>query len=330
MRNLTTQFFIIAFVAALAGGCGSKPESKPSETAPLSESNKPVNIPPAPEIKDSDPKVFFVRGIVKGLLLQESKVIVDHEEIPDFMAAMTMPFNLDDTNDFTGITTNDRIHFRLVVEKGRSWIDQIRKTGSASLTNALRKTFRLVREVEPLSEGDMLPNYPFTNHLGQAFQTKEFKGKATAITLIFTRCPLPDFCPRMSANFNRAYHLLKNDQSAPTNWHLMTLSFDPEFDTPSVLKSYSARFEADPKKWSFATGALIEIDDLTERFGMYFAREETGVTFNHNLRTIVLDPQGKIQKIFIGNTWKPEELVAEMKEAAVITPQPEKQKSSAK
>jgi len=330
MRNTFTRLFIVSVLAGTLVGCGSKPQPESAKPAIPENSEALPKSSPAPTVQDSDPKVFFVRGIVKELQLTESKVIIEHEEIPDFMVAMTMPFNLDDTNDFTGITTNDRIHFRLVVETGRSWIDQIKKTGSATLTNATRKTFRLVREVKALGEGDVLPNYPFTNHLGQAFQTTDFKGKALAITLIFTRCPLPDFCPRMSENFNRAYRILNNDKDAPDNWHLMTLSFDPEFDTPSVLKSYSTRFEADPKKWSFATGALIEIDDITERFGMYFARENTGITFNHNLRTIVIDGAGKVHKIFIGNTWKPEELVAEMKKAAVITPQPEKQKSSAK
>ena len=324
MQNTSSKLFSTLALAAVLVGCGDKPEPSPKPNAAAPNQSA--------EPETSETNVFHVRGVVKGLQLDSKKVIIDHEEIPDFMIAMTMPFNVADTNDFADITTNDRIHFRLVVETGRrSWIDEVKKTGSEnSLTNANRKTFRLVREVDPLSEGDMLPDYPFTNHLGQAFHTADFKGQALAITLIFTRCPLPDFCPRMSANFNQAYKLLQKDASFPSKWHLLTLSFDPEFDTPSVLKGYSSRFNPDPKRWSFATGALIEIDDLTERFGMYFAREETGITFNHNLRTIVIDQHGRVHKIFIGNTWKPEELVVAMKKAAIVEPQPSQLNTSAK
>lgn len=287
-------------------GCGGKtaPPAPPSATTNTAKA-KP------------ETQVYYVRGVVKGLKLEEQTVLVDHEEIPGFMEKMTMPFTVADTNEFDGISTNDLIHFRLVVEPLKSWIDQVNKTGTAqSLTNQNRPMFRPVREVEALSEGDMLPNYPFTNSFGKPFQTDQHRGKVLALTLIFTRCPLPDFCPRMSQNFNAMYHTLIEDTSGFTNWHLLSLSFDPEFDTPMVLKSYAQRFNRNPEKWSFATGALIELDDITERFGMYFARESTGVTFNHNLRTVIIDPHGRVHKILIGNTWKPDEAVAAMKAAA--------------
>jgi protein SCO1/2 len=97
---------------------------------------------------------------------------------------------------------------------------------------------------------------------------------------------------------------------------LMSVSFDPDFDTPPVLSAYAKQYGADPMDWTFATGALIEIDDLTERFGMYFAREGGGVTFNHNLRTVVIDPNGKVRQIYVGNTWQAEELVVLIKQTA--------------
>lgn len=297
-------------LALFATACGDKPEvSGPEPTAKTSTTKAALT--------NSGPEIYYVRGVVKGLQPGEQKLLVDHEEIPGFMEAMTMPFNVADTNDFDGITTNDQIHFRLVVETNRSWIDQINKVGQAmNLTNQTRPMFRKVREVDPLAVGDILPNYPFTNSFGKPFNTDDFRGEVLAITLIFTRCPLPDFCPRMSANFNAMYQSLQTDASGPTNWHLMSLSFDPEFDTPSVLRFYSQRFEPDPKKWSFATGALIELDDITERFGMFFSREASGISFNHNLRTIILDPYGRIHEILIGNTWKPEDAVKSMRAAA--------------
>jgi len=312
---MKVKFLEIAMLAALfLMGCDRHTPPPAAKTANRDAAAK------------TDPEVYYVRGVVKGLELEEGTVMIDHEEIPGYMEAMTMPFTVADTNEFAGITTNDQVQFRLVVEPLKSWIDQVQKTGTAqSLTNQTRPKFRLVREVEPLSEGDLLPNYPFTNSFGKAFQTDDFRGQVLAFTLIFTRCPLPDFCPRMGRNFEAVYRTLLQDSSGFTNWHLLSLSFDPEFDTPAVLNAYARQFQRDPARWTFATGALIELDDITERFGMYFARESTGVTFNHNLRTVVIDPYGRVHRVFIGNTWKPEELVAAMREAARAKPPAEKQ-----
>lgn len=122
----------------------------------------------------------------------------------------------------------------------------------------------------------------------------------------------------MGNNFQATAKKLATLPNAPTNWHLLSITFDVEFDTPSVLKSYAARYQPDPAHWSYATGAQIEIDALTEQFGLGFARE--GTIFNHNLRTVVINAAGRVQSILIGNEWKPEELIAELVKAAKATP----------
>jgi protein SCO1/2 len=118
----------------------------------------------------------------------------------------------------------------------------------------------------------------------------------------------------MSSNFGETQKALKALANAPTNWHLAMLSFDPEFDTPGILKVYAKRYGADPAKWTFLTGAMIDIDALTEQFGMQFARDGGGIS--HNVRTVVVDTRGRVRRIIAGNEWKPEELVAEIVEAA--------------
>jgi protein SCO1/2 len=90
----------------------------------------------------------------------------------------------------------------------------------------------------------------------------------------------------------------------------LTISFDPEHDTPAVLKAYAAQQGSDPERWLFATGAREELDALTEQFGLNYGR--LGDTFDHNLRTVVVDPEGKIRRILIGNEWQPADLVAEI------------------
>jgi protein SCO1/2 len=143
----------------------------------------------------------------------------------------------------------------------------------------------------------------------------DFRGQAVGLTFIFTRCPLPDFCPRMLKNFSTAGKALAN-AGAPTNWHFLTLTIDPQFDTPAVLKTHAERQRYDPAHWSFLTGAMIEIDALTEQVGLDIRRQSPTALPEHNLRTVVIDAEGRLRKVFVGNLWTSEELVDEMQKAA--------------
>jgi protein SCO1/2 len=268
---------------------------------------------PATVVAGTNRQVFQVKGVIVKVAPREKSVEIKHEEIHGYMPAMTMPFDVKDTNELAGLAPGDSVVFRMIVTDTEGWIEQIRKLGS---TNSVPTAgnFRLVRDVEPLNIGDRLPEYHFTNQLGQAFSTADFKGQALAITFLFTRCPFPTFCPKMANDFSETQQSLISAGNF-TNWHLLTVSFDPEFDKPVVLKSYAERYHYDPAHWTFATGDLVEITAIAEQCGLNFWHDETG-SISHNLRTVVFDASGRLQKIFTGNTWKTEELVAEMKEAA--------------
>ncbi len=267
---------------------------------------------------------YFVRGLIKEIKRGGEIAIIDHEEIPGYMKRMIMPFRAKDPAEFAGRKPNDRVNFRLLVTELESWVDRVTKIGEGPVDLRMeREDFRLVREVQPLKIGDRIPNYPMTNELGQAIRLHDFKGKAVALTFIFTRCPLPDFCPRMTRQFEQAYELLKSDAGAPDNWHLLSVSFDVAHDTPAVLKGYSRVHGCDPERWSFLTGKLIEIDAITEQFGMGFAREKEGAfIFSHNLRTAVLDTNGCVRKIYIGYDWSARDLAAEIRKAAEVPVEP--------
>ena len=286
----------------------------------------PVAVATGSPAPSTNLQTFFVRGVVKELKADGRTVVIDHEEIPNYMAKMVMPFKVKDTNQLAGLGTNDQVHFRFNVAEFESWIDRVTKTGTAPapVADPNRKNFRLVREVEVLKEGDALPAYTFTDQRGQPFRTADFKGRALALTFIFTRCPVPDFCPRMSLRFAQTDKQLRALADGPANYHLLSLSFDVDYDTPPVLQNYAntvkAQHGADLGRWTFATGKLIDIDDITERFGLVFPRDAEKPVFNHNLRTVVIDPAGKVQKIFIGNDWKADELVTEMVKAAKVKP----------
>ena len=261
---------------------------------------------------ESNRKVFEVRGVVEEVKATEKKIVIRHEEIPDYMPAMTMPFDVKNTNELAGLAPNDQVSFRMIDTGDDGWIENLKKIGvdTNSATQQLKPRARLVRDVEPLAVGDPMPNYPFTNSLGEKIELKDFAGQAYAFSFIFTRCPFPTFCPRMNINFEKAYQQLTSMENAPTNWHLISISFDPEFDTPQRLKEYSATYKPDPKKWSWVTGAMMEIDAITEQLGLTFAFENN--TYNHNLRTVVVGKNGVIRHVFWGNEWKPEELVQEI------------------
>ncbi len=324
--NLTT-----ALVLALAAlSCKERPApvqtsaARPAEAPAVAEgTNEPA--PPTPGTTTT--QVFLVRGVVKEVMLDKNKIKIAHETIPNYMEAMTMVFDVRDTRALGRVKSGDSVFFRLVVTEDDGWIEQMAPvvTPPSASTNASPQveasptpTFRRALEVEPLKVGDPIPNYSFTNQSGKPVSLHDFNGEAVAITFIFTRCPFPTFCPRMSSLFAEAQKKLKAREGAPDNWRLLTISFDPEFDTPSVLRSYAQRYGADPEHWSFLTGDLIDITALAEQVGQLFWRPDptNPVGIEHNLRTLVIDAQGKLQRVIPENEWKADELVAELVKAA--------------
>jgi protein SCO1/2 len=271
--------------------------------------------PSATSQSQTNREIHAATGVVTEVAPAGKKITIKHDAIPGYMGAMTMPFDVRDTNELTGLAPGDSVSFRVVIQGNEGWIDQIQKTGKKVNLPVASGPFRSALEVQPLNEGDLLPEYHLTNQLGQAISTAQFKGQALAITFLFTRCPYPSFCPLMANNFAAAQKTLLATPHAPTNWQLLTVSFDPEFDTPRILKHYAEMHDADPAHSTYATGALMDIAALGEQFGLAFWKEQAGI-INHNLRTIVINASGHVQKVFTGNEWTPEELVAEMLKAA--------------
>lgn len=293
----------------------------------------------------STTQMFAVTGVVRELKPDGSNLIIAHEPIPGFMDAMTMPFRTRDPREIASVKAGDRLTFRLLVTEEESWIDQVERVdspaegtvpapgpepidivrgvepgeaGSLPGGPGASDQVRRVRDVEPLNVGDPVPDYVFTNQFGKRVRLSDFRGHALGLTFIFTRCPLPDFCPRMLNHFSAAAKRLSEEPRGATNWHLLTVTIDPQFDTPAVLKTHAERQAYDPRRWSFLTGAMIDIDALTEQLGLVFRRQTPTAFVDHNLRTVVINVRGELQKVFIGNLWKPEELITEMRTAAAV------------
>ncbi|HZR20840.1 MAG TPA: SCO family protein [Verrucomicrobiae bacterium] len=288
-------------VFALSSCKRSAQSSSESATAPAQRANQ---------------RVFLVKGIVKALRPERNEIEIKHEEIPDYMPSMTMPFEVKDTNELSGLEPGQSISFRLTVTETEGWVDDLKPLGRAPEESSTNSTAtQPIRVVEELKVGQPLPEFHLTNELGQAVTTTQFKGQALAITFLFTRCPFPTFCPRLANDFAETQEKMLNLQGGPANWHLLTVSFDPDFDRPAVLKSYALAHHYDPAHSTFATGDLDDVTALGDLFGLVFWRDSTG-SITHNMRTAVIDAHGRLQKVFEGKDWTSAELAAELVKAA--------------
>jgi protein SCO1/2 len=278
----------------------------------------PVTTPGSDEPRGADRQTFAVNGVVKELEPDGKTAVIQHEAISNYMAAMTMPFEVRDPKELRGLKAGDAISFHLVVTSKEGWIEDVALRQKSADASPAPAAVHISRAVEPLEEGDLLPDYHFTNELGQAVSLGQYKGHEIAFTFFFTRCPFPNFCPRMTANFAEAEAQLRQRLDAPAGWHLFSISFDPTNDTPQLLETYAKNEHYDPGHWSFLTGDPAQVGELADQFGESFWWENGSI--GHNLRTVVVDARGRVRKIYSGNKWTSAELVQEMINGAVNAP----------
>ena len=239
-------------------------------------------------VSPDDTRVFSARGVIEAIDSQAQTVTIQHEAISNYMSAMTMPFKVTSQKDLTGLQRGDQVTFQLHVTADSSWVDGFAKMGAVTLPPEQTNSTMAV----PDKKFELL-HYHFTNELGQAVSLSDFPGQALDITFFYTRCPLPDYCPRLSKNFAEASAKLKAMSNAPTNWHFISVSFDPEYDSPEMLRAYGKSYQYDPAHWSFLTGPKDKILELASRSGITI-QEENG-TLNHNFRTLIIDAAGHLQ-----------------------------------
>ena len=270
-----------------------------------------------PDKGGSNARLFSVKGVVRELEPAEQTVIISNQAISNYMEAMTMPFKVRDAKELNDLRPGDEVSFRLHVTSTDSWVDQIVRVGTAPASEKPGKFSGLPAETPPASGKNPLWHYHFTNELGQPVSLSDFHGQALAVTFFYTRCPLPNFCPRLSKNFEEASQKLEAMSGAPTNWHFLSISFDPRFDTPAMLKAYGDSYQYDPKHWSFLTGPQDKIAKLAEESGVRY--ESDNGLINHNFRTLIVDGNGHLQTVFPVTGDFSDSIVAEIIKAAAVT-----------
>jgi protein SCO1/2 len=263
----------------------------------------------------SDQREFPLQGQVLSVADNREQATINHEAITGFMAAMTMPYKVRDPKQLDGITPGDLINAKLIVLTNDAYLTNVKKVGQAPLPKppAEAAAPSATSGFELLKPGEAVPDTGFLDENGKRRTFAAFKGTPVLVTFIYTRCPMPTFCPLMDQHFAAIQKKMKDDPALRGRVHLVSVSFDPINDTPPVLKEHAKKLGADLGTWTFLTGDRDEIDKFAMRFGVSVARaiqDQRDIT--HNLRTAIIDGDGKLVKVYIGNEWTPDQALADL------------------
>jgi protein SCO1/2 len=298
------RFFLILLICASAIGLACRPRRSANE------------------------KRYDLKGKVVAVNKSERTATIAHEDIKGYMPAMTMPFKIKSDADLEMLNPGDQVTGTLVVDDVSSWVEI---SAIVEGPGTVSQTVDVPGEPKP---GTDVPNFGLVNQDGKRIHLAQYRGQALALTFIYTRCPMPDQCTLMSNNFAAIDRELQKQPEVYAKTHLLTISFDPEYDSPKVLRSYGAshtgRYSDETfQHWEFATGSADEVKGIAQFFGLrYFHDTESGQDqVIHSLRTVIISPDGKLFKLYRGNEWKPAEVVGDLIEGLKFAEQQSQPKS---
>lgn len=258
---------------------------------------------------------YDLKGKVVSVDKTVRKVTIAHEDITGYMSAMTMSFALKDDWAFGVLQPGDTVNAELVVDGGHSWLERIVITQEAAAPDPQAGQSGGAHEAGP---GDAVPDFTLVNQDGGRIHFRQYRGKTLLLTFIYTRCPLPDYCPLMSNNFAEIENALKKDPALIARTHLLSVTIDPQNDTPQVMRAYASQFVPDGgtedfSHWEMATGSADEVKKVAEFFGLRYWQESGQIV--HSLRTALIGPDGRVLKVYRGNDWKPEQVLGDLNAA---------------
>ena len=287
--GLVLALLLAALVAGL-GGCGKK-EQAPQEQV----------------------KRYKLVGKIVEVQTAQNTLIIDGQEIPGFMAAMTMPYPVRDPKWMSNLGAGDDITADVVVASDGAYLENIVITKKGAGGQAPPTT-----ELHQPQPGEAVPDFAFVNQDGKRVHVRAYRGSVLLVTFIYTRCPFPDFCPLVSRNFAEIYAATRKDPTLHAKVRLLSVSFDPEHDTPAVLRKYGETFRQTTgggpfDRWEFAAAPTKDLMRIANFFGLTYTTESGQIT--HSLSTTVISPEGKVYKWYDDNTWKPADLLADATQA---------------
>ncbi len=257
-----------------------------------------------------DLRRYELRGQIIGVDAARQEVLLKHEAVEGLMSGMTMPFKVQKTVQLADLTPGDLVKANLEIRGNDASLSQVSKTGTAPIEQPPPAS-TASSGFELLKPGEQPPDTAFIDQNGRVRRVSSLRGRAVALTFIYTRCPIPTFCPMLDRQFAAIAESL---QASPIRdrVHLISITFDPEHDTPAVLLEHARTLHADPARWSFLTGDRDEIDRFAARFGVTIVRGTSPDDIAHNLRTAIIDADGKLVRVYPGTEWTVDEITAEL------------------
>jgi protein SCO1/2 len=247
-----------------------------------------------------DVRRFQLTGVVVGHEPSPPRIVVAHDAVDGLMPAMSMAFET--AKDSPAVRDGDRILATLVLSGTASWLEDVRITVPSGAVGTR------VPAAGRAMPGAVVPDLPLVDQVGAGVSLRDFAGRVVVVTFIYTRCPLPDFCPLMVAHLENVRRRA-NDDGLGDRLALVGVTLDPVYDTPAVLHAYgnsvlkaSNRFD----QWTLATGTPAQVEDVARFFDVGY-RAEGGFVV-HTLTTTVVGHDGRVIRIFASNSWRPEEL----------------------
>ena len=266
---------------------------------------------------DPNVKVYHLRGKIISTDVSHGIVVLDHEAIPGFMDAMTMPYQLKDPSIISDLHPGDVITADVLVSKSA---EQTVLLDHIVVVAQGKPDYKPAVIYHVPAPGDAVPDFALRNEDGRIIHLRQFRGKELLITFIYTRCPLPNFCPLITHNFAVIEQELAADPALYKKTHLLCVSFDPEHDTPERLRAYGAEYiGSDAKKafahWDFAVPQKAVLLEMAKYFdvGITPGPDET---ITHTLSTTLIGPDGKVLRFYPGNEWTTQQVMTDVKQAA--------------
>jgi protein SCO1 len=285
MNHLARMTLIMAILPAIVG-CGRE-------------------IPTGKEVASKTSKRFSLKGVVRKVDAGSGEVTIAHEAIPGFMPRMTMPFTLKDKSLLDDVRPGDEVEGPLEVtyEGGEvKEVDLADLTVTQTAPPAPATSF-LPPAPAPatLQPGEPVPDFAVTTQEGRTLRLSDLRGDVVILTFIYTRCPLPEFCPAMDAKFAELARRISAVPARASRVRLISVSFDPEHDSPEVLAAHAARRGAKPPLWTFAAASPEELARVAGPLGLTYLSGTREI--EHNLRTAVIGPDGKLARLEPGSSW---------------------------
>lgn len=255
---------------------------------------------------------YDLRGQIVAIDQARQELTIKHEDIKGFMPGMTMAFKVRDASIMSGKTVGDMVTGTLIVEDSQGYLSRVDVTGHAALTEPPPAP----PAADILKPGSPVADVRLVDQDGAARQLSEWRGKAVAVTFIYTRCPMPDFCPLMDRQFAAVQTALAGRPDMAARVHLLSVTMDPGYDTPPILLDHGKRVGAQPGFWTLATGEPADLTAFGAQFGLsIMPPDPSSPGILHNLRTAVIDPAGNLSTVLTGNEWRPADLMKELARA---------------